>query len=352
MKLQEQVPLAPLTTLQVGGPARYFVEAHDLAEVREATAFARDRGLPLFVLGGGSNLVVADSGFPGLVLKMAVTGVEERSEGGKRLFEVGAGEDWDAFVARAVARDCAGIECLSGIPGTVGGTPIQNVGAYGQEVSESIESVQALDLQDGQVRDLCHPACDFGYRRSLFNTTQRGRYLVLRVSFALTPGGPPRLEYADLKKFFAGRAGRPTLSQAREAVRQIRHAKAMLIVAGDEDCRSAGSFFKNVLLDPAELARLQEAAARRGLALPSFPGAEGRTKVPAAWLVEQAGFPRGYGSGPVGISRKHALAIVNRGGATAAQILALKDEIQRRVAGEFGIQLQPEPAFVGFAAHP
>ena len=351
MKLQEQVPLAPLTTFQVGGPARYLVEARDLAEVREAVAFARDRGLSLFVLGGGSNLVVADAGFPGLVLRIALCGVEERGEDGKRLFDVGAGEDWDAFVARAVARDCAGVECLSGIPGTVGGTPIQNVGAYGQEVSETISGVQVLDLESGAVRELCAPACDFGYRRSLFNTTQRGRYIVLRVSFALTPGGPPRIAYADLKKFFAGRRA-PTLGEAREAVRQIRHSKAMLIVAGDEDCRSAGSFFKNVLLDAGGLATLTERAAPRGLQVLSFPGAEGRIKVPAAWLVEQAGFPRGFQRGPVCISRKHSLAIVNRGGATAADILALKDEIQRRVAQEFGIALQPEPVFVGFPAQP
>ncbi|HXZ28165.1 MAG TPA: UDP-N-acetylmuramate dehydrogenase [Terriglobales bacterium] len=352
MKLLEQVPLAPLTTLQVGGPASYFVEARDLAEVREAVAFARDRGFPLFVLGGGSNLVVADRGFLGLVLKMAISGVEERDEGGKHVFEAGAGEDWDALVARAVARGCAGIECLSGIPGTVGGTPIQNVGAYGQEVSETITAVQVLDLEDGQVRELCNPACGFGYRSSLFNTTHRGRYLVLRVSFALTRGGPPRIEYADLKKFFAARARRPTLAETREAVRQIRHSKAMLIVPGDEDCRSAGSFFKNLLLDAAGFARLAGETARRGLQLPSFPGAEGRTKVPAAWLVEQAGFPRGYRRGPVGISGKHALAIVNRGGATAADILALKDAIQRRVAQEFGVELQTEPVFVGFGPQP
>jgi UDP-N-acetylmuramate dehydrogenase len=351
VKLQEQVPLAPLTTFQVGGPARYLVEARGLDEVREAVAFARDRELPLFVLGGGSNLVVADAGFPGLALRIAVRGVEERDEDGKRRFEVGAGEDWDAFVARVVARDCAGVECLSGIPGTVGGTPIQNVGAYGQEVSETISAVQVLDLESGAVRELCAPACDFGYRRSLFNTTQRGRYIVLHVSFALTPGGAPRIEYADLKKSFAGRRT-PTLGETREAVRQIRHSKAMLIVAGDEDCRSAGSFFKNVLLDAPGLARLQELVARRGLPLPTFPGAEGRTKVPAAWLVEQAGFPRGFQRGPVGISRKHSLAIVNRGGATAADILALKDEIQQRVAGDFGIRLQPEPVFVGFPAQP
>ena len=352
VKLQEQVPLAPLNTFQVGGPARYLVEARDLAEVREAVAFARDRGLPLFVLGGGSNLVVADAGFPGLVLRIALRGVEERDEDGKRLFDVGAGEGWDAFVARTVARDCAGVECLSGIPVTVGGTPIQNVGAYGQEVSETISGVQALDLEGGEVRELCAPACEFGYRRSLFNTTRRGRYIVLRVSFALTPGGAPRVEYADLKKVFAGRSGRPTLAETREAVRQIRHTKAMLIVAGDEDCRSAGSFFKNVLLDAAGFARLAEQAATLGLQPPSFPGAEGRIKVPAAWLVEQAGFPRGFQRGPVGISRKHCLAIVNRGGATAADILALKDEIQRRVAEKFGIPLQPEPVFVGFPAQP
>ncbi len=347
VKIREQVALAPLTTFQVGGPARYFVEARSATEVRDAVRWAAEHRLPLFVLGGGSNLVVADAGFPGLVLRVGLTGIEERTENGKRIFEAAAGEEWDALVERAVAKGCAGIECMSGIPGTVGGTPVQNVGAYGQEVAETITEVQALDLQSGEVRELCAESCSFAYRTSIFNSSERGRFIVLRVTFALTPGGAPRLEYADLKKFFAGRSGAPTRAETREAVRQSRLSKAMLIGPGDEDCRSAGSFFKNPLLTAEEFERVRDRAEKMGKSIPSYPSLDHR-KVPAAWLVEQSGFPKGYRRGPVGISRRHALAIVNRGGARAADILALKDEIQKRVAEEFGVKLQPEPVFVGF----
>jgi len=250
MRVLENVYLAPLTTLKVGGPARYFIESKSAAEVAEAVSFARSNDLPLFVLGGGSNLVVSDAGWTGLVLKVAVTGIEEHNpnDNGKTLFEVGAGEEWDKFVARAVARNCAGVECLSGIPGSVGGTPVQNVGAYGQEVSETVQSVLVFDLTDGQLRELCAEACGFQYRTSIFNTSERGRFIILRVTYALTPGGKPQIDYADLKKHFAGFQNSPSLTSTREAVRRIRAAKAMLITPGDEDCRSAGSFFKNPIL--------------------------------------------------------------------------------------------------------
>ena len=191
MVLQENVPLAPLTTFKVGGPARFLVEAKTITEVGKAVTFARAHGLSLFVLGGGSNLVISDTGWPGLVLKVAISGIEERNENGRSLFEVGAGEEWDNFVARAVTRNCAGVECLSGIPGNVGGTPIQNVGAYGQEVAETIESVLAWDLKDGQLHEMCGEACGFKYRTSIFNTTDRGRYIILRVTYALVPQGEP-----------------------------------------------------------------------------------------------------------------------------------------------------------------
>lgn len=346
MNLQEQVPLGPRTTLGVGGPARYFMEAASAEEARAAADFALSRSLPLFVLGGGSNLVVSDAGFPGLVLHIALRGLEERREGGKAVFAVGAGEDWDAFVARTVERGCAGLECLSGIPGTVGGTPVQNVGAYGQEVSETITAVQALDLRDGQVRELCPPACGFEYRTSIFNTSERERYILLRVTYALQPGGEPRIVYSDLKRHFAG-GSTPSLAETREAVRQIRLSKAMLLVPGDDDCRSAGSFFKNPVVSPMQYDALCALPATRGEPVPRFPTTQGY-KVPAAWLVERSGFPRGYTRGAVGLSRRHALAIVNRGKATAADVIALKNDIQERVAGEFGIPLQPEPVFVGF----
>ncbi|MGH9502180.1 MAG: UDP-N-acetylmuramate dehydrogenase [Terriglobales bacterium] len=348
MTILENVPLAPLTTLRVGGPARYFTEPRSTGDVADAVNFANSRNLPLFVLGGGSNLVISDAGWPGLVLKLAISGTEERSENGKTLFEVGAGEEWDKFVARAVGRNYAGVECLSGIPGSVGGTPVQNVGAYGQEVSKTIQSVLVFDLKDGQVRELCAEACGFQYRTSIFNTSERGRFIILRVTYSLIPGGKPSIQYADLKKHFAGFQNPPSLAGTREAVRRIRATKAMLITPGDEDCRSAGSFFKNPVLEPDQFEDLTGLATAKGLQIPSYPALDAQRKVSAAWLVEHSGFSKGYSSGQVGISRKHALAIVNRGEATAADILELKDHIQQRVEELWSIQLEPEPVFVGF----
>ena len=351
MHLLENIPLAPLTTIKVGGMARYFVEAKDTGEVQEAVTFARSRALPLFVLGGGSNLVVADSGWPGLVLKIAVGGIVQRGgrdEDGKVIFEAGAGESWDKFVSRAVMARCAGVECLSGIPGSVGGTPVQNVGAYGQEVAETIVSVQVFDLRDGEIRELCREACGFSYRSSIFNTSESGRFIVLGVSYALTPEGKPRIRYADLERHFAGRETTPDLAETREAVRHIRALKGMLIVAGDPDCLSAGSFFKNPVISPEQHEDLRKRAAAKGLTLPSYPALEKNKKISAAWLVEHSGFAKGYGMGRTGISSKHALAIVNRGAATAAEVIALKDQIQHRVEEIWGIHLEPEPVMVGF----
>lgn len=346
VKLQQNVPLAPLTTLQVGGAARYFVEARAAHEVTEAVQAAHDLQAPLFVMGGGSNLVISEAGWPGLVLKISIGGIDEPRENGTQLFEAGAGVEWDAFVAHTVRRNCAGIECLSGIPGTVGGTPVQNVGAYGQEVAQTIHSVQVLDLLNGRTVELCNEACEFGYRSSLFNKIVPSRYIILRVTFDLEPGGEPKLEYADLQRYFAGKP-RPSLQQVRDAVREIRRRKAMLIVAGDEDSRSAGSFFKNPIVAATRFVELSALASQRSLMLPHFDTPQGM-KVPAAWLVENSGFHKGYTRGPVGISRKHALAIVNRGGASAADIIALKDEIQQRVRDRWNIELTPEPVFVGF----
>ncbi len=350
MQLRENVALAPLTTLGVGGPARYFVEAAAVDDIGAAVEFSRARGLPLFVLGGGSNLVVADAGFQGVVLKIALRGIEARREDGQMLFRAAAGEDWDTFVAHAVAANCAGVECMSGIPGTVGATPVQNVGAYGQEVADTISEVEALDLRTGERRVICNAACEFGYRSSLFNSRERGRYIILGVTFALQPGGAPKIEYGDLKKHFAAHPGAPTLAEVREAVRQIRAGKAMLIVAGDEECRSAGSFFKNPVLSSDKFWQLQARLAAAGMGeIPRWPSESGEIKLSAAWLVEHAGFTRGYARGAVGISRKHALAIVNRHRASAAEVVALKDDIQRAVADRFGVDLHPEPVFLGFS---
>lgn len=348
MVVTENVPLAPLTTLKVGGPARYFIEATTIAEVSEAVQFSQSRSLPLFVLGGGSNLVISDAGWPGLVLKIGITGINHRHGHEEVVFEAGAGEDWDKFVGMVVAHNIAGLECLSGIPGSVGGTPVQNVGAYGQEVASTIESVLALDLRDGQIHELCNEACGFSYRASVFNTTERGRYIILQVSYTLKHGGDAHIAYADLKKYFAGWSEKPTLANVRDAVRKIRAGKGMLIADGDDDCRSAGSFFKNPILSADQYQALTRRAAAKNLQIPSYPALDAQKKVSAAWLVEHSGFSRGYSHGPVGISRKHALAIVNRGDATAADVLALKEDIQQRVEEIWGIVLEPEPVFVGF----
>ena len=338
-----------MTTLGVGGPARYFCEAHSERDLREALVFARERELPVFILGGGSNLVVADMGYHGLVLKIALLGIAQRSLGAGRVrFEVAAGEDWDAFVAGTVQSRCAGLECLSGIPGTVGGTPIQNVGAYGQEVSGTISEVRALHIASLESVVLTNEECQFTYRSSRFNTTDRGEYVITNVSFCLEHGGEPKLVYGDLQSYFADHPGEPTLAETRESVLEIRRRKAMVITPGDSDSRSVGSFFKNPVITEKHYAELAERLAACGLRLPSYPADEQRRKIPAAWLAEQAGFHKGYAKGAVGISRHHALALVNRGGASAAEIVALKNEIQAQVRDEFGIELQTEPVFVGF----
>lgn len=347
MQIQENVPLAPYTTLQVGGPARFFIEARSEDEIRDALLFARERSLEVFVLAGGSNLVIADAGWPGVVLKIAVAGTTTRAAEAKRIFVVGAGEDWDKFVAFSVEQNCAGIECMSGIPGTVGGTPVQNVGAYGQEVKDTITSVRVLDTITLEVCDMAAADCGFAYRTSIFNSSEKGRYIVTQVSFALTPGGDPKIEYADLKRYFGERSA-PTLQEVRDAVRVIRATKGMLIGTDDQDSRSAGSFFKNPIVAQDQYTRIATLPACKDEKPPSFPAPAGSVKISAAWLVERSGFHRGYTDGNVGISRKHSLAIINRGGASANDVLRLKNKVQDGVFQAFGVRLQPEPVFVGF----
>lgn len=345
LKVERNVELGPLTTLGVGGAAEYFVRAGSEADLAEAFGFARSNGLDVFVLGGGSNVVVSDSGFGGLVIQTAMKGVGF----GERHYDIvrvaaAAGEDWDAVVDACVGRDLAGMECLSGIPGFVGGTPVQNVGAYGQEVSDTISSVRCFDRESGAFVDLSNADCGFAYRTSIFNTTQRGRYVVTAVAFDLKRGGKPRVDYRDLKEHFAGRE--PTLRETREAVIGIRRRKSMVIDPADGNSRSAGSFFKNPIVGVDRIAAIAERAGVE--TVPTFPAGDGRAKVPAAWLIENAGFAKGFRLGNAGISENHSLAIVNLGGAAAAEVVSLKDEIQARVEEKFGIELSPEPVFVGF----
>ncbi len=347
MRMEANKPLAPLTTLGVGGPARFFLEARAEAEMVEAIAWAEDRDLPMFILGGGSNLVVSDNGFDGLVLHVAIKGVamQETAVQEEILFCAAAGEEWDAFVRRAVEANCAGIECLAGIPGTVGGTPVQNVGAYGQEVASVIERVRAFDLWERSFVEFSAAECEFAYRRSRFNSRDRGRYIVTRVDFRLRRNGAPTLKYVDLQKAFAANA-HPSVSQVADAVRKIRLGKGMLLVKGDADCRSAGSFFKNPVVSVETVRRISIAAGKEP---PVFPaGDDAHAKIPAAWLIEQAGFAKGYRRGAAGISSRHTLALVNRGNATAEEILALAREIRAAVQDQFGVDLEMEPVLAGF----
>jgi UDP-N-acetylmuramate dehydrogenase len=340
MLVQEQVALAPYTTFGIGGPARWFVEATEEESVEEAVRFAREKNAPLFVLGGGSNLLVSDEGFDGLVLHVALEGIQQEGN----LFRVAAGENWDRFVSHAVGKGYGGIECLAGIPGTVGGTPVQNVGAYGQEIAETIVSVRVLERNSLTFSELRASDCGFSYRRSIFNSTDRDRFIVTRVDYKLRAGAVPLLQYPDLKRFFLDRSEIPTLAETAAAVREIRHRKGMLIVDGEADCRSAGSFFKNPVVPQA---RYDEIAALESGSVPSFAAQPGFVKVPAAWLVEHADFQKGFTLGAAGISSRHTLALINRGGATAADVLALRDRIVGVVATRFGIHLEPEPVFVG-----
>jgi UDP-N-acetylmuramate dehydrogenase len=297
----------------------------------------------LFVLGGGSNLLVRDAGFDGLVMQIAIRGVESCGEG---CLSVGAGKSWDGFVDDAIELGLAGVECLAGIPGSVGGTPVQNVGAYGQEVSETIESVRAFDLSAGVFVELGKAECRFRYRESLFNTDAPGRYIVTRVRFRLRADGVPTLRYAELQRRFEGMA-MPTLMEVATAVREIRRSKGMLIVEGDPDSRSAGSFFKNPVVGVEMLGRVAAAAGVEESQVPHWAAGEGLVKLPAAWLLEQAGFVKGYGVGTVGISSRHTLALTNRGRATCADIERLQGEIVSAVRERFGIVLEREPVLLG-----
>ncbi|HEV2486448.1 MAG TPA: UDP-N-acetylmuramate dehydrogenase [Terracidiphilus sp.] len=348
MDMLENQPLAPFTTFGIGGPARWFVEAASEDEIAEAATWAEKRRAELFVLGGGSNLLVSDRGFDGLVLHVGLRGTETEEDSRQRIYRVAAGEDWDGFVERVVEENCAGVECLAGIPGTVGGTPVQNVGAYGQDVASAIELVRAFDLEQHAFVEFTAAECAFEYRRSRFNSIDRGRYIVTRVDYRLTPGGAPTLRYADLQRAIQeGRedGAEPGLTDVAAGVRRVRLSKGMLLVEGDADCRSAGSFFKNPVVTKE---RVQEIAQTSAKQPPRFPAGQGQVKLPAAWLIEQSGFPKGFALGAAGISSRHTLALINRGGATAEEIIALASEIAAAVEAQFGISLDMEPVMVGF----
>ncbi len=349
--IRDGVPLAPFTTLELGGPARHFVEAPDEAAVTEALRWADGRRLPVAILGGGSNMVVSDAGFDGLVVRIATRGVRFELSGGGAEVTAAAGEPWDALVAESVGRGLGGLECLSGIPGLVGATPIQNVGAYGQEVAETIRSVRVLERGTWQTRQLSPEACGFGYRDSTFKH-EPTRFVVLAVTFGLVPGAAPVVRYRELAESLAG-AGQaaPTLAEARAAVLALRAGKSMLVAAGDPNRRSVGSFFTNPIVEAAEAAAVALRAGADGASMPRWPAGDGagRVKLSAGWLIERSGVAKGLRRGPVGVSSAHALALVHHGGGTTAELIALAREIREAVRRRFGVTLVPEPTFVGVA---
>jgi UDP-N-acetylmuramate dehydrogenase len=348
--ISSSVPLAPLTTLGLGGPAQFFAEITDASDLATALRWAKARDLPAFVLGGGSNLVVADEGFSGLVLHMRTRGLRWTQVGGEVRVEVQAGETWDSLVAESVLRNAAGIECLSGIPGTVGAAPVQNIGAYGQEVAETIRGVRILKRDTLEVRDLSAEDCEFGYRTSLFKHERR-HFVILSVTLGLAAGGRPALRYAELESAFPGNA-KPSLAEVRQTVLSLRRKKSMVLDEEDPNRRSAGSFFTNPIVSAEFAARLAQGVVAAGLVqapeeMPRFALSDGRVKLAAGWLVEHAGLCKGFRVGSVGISSSHALALVHHGGGTTADLLRLALQVRTAVFDCFAIELAPEPVFLG-----
>ncbi|HTW07881.1 MAG TPA: UDP-N-acetylmuramate dehydrogenase [Acidimicrobiales bacterium] len=340
---QRGVPLSGRTTFGVGGPAAKLVDVTEVAHLREVLRVAAHDGEPVLVMGGGSNLLVCDAGFAGTVVHVAIKGrVVERLGGAVWRVTLGAGEDWANFVQECVSEGWSGVECLAGIPGLAGGTPVQNVGAYGEEVAQTIESVGVWDCLDRRARRLPAAACRFRYRSSVFKRNQR--YVVTDVSFRLARSRVSQpLSYAELAAALGCALGAEVpLAEVSEAVLVLRRGKGMLLDPDDPDTRSAGSFFTNPVMGPGQLARLRQ----RAPGVPAFVAAP-LAKVPAAWLVEHAGFHRGYGLGSAAISSKHALAITARTGATADDVLLLARAVRDGVQRRFGVVLQPEPALVG-----
>lgn len=354
-EIAEHVSLARYTTIGIGGPARFFTTAEDSAALERALEWARIREEEVLLLGGGSNMIVADEGFPGLVIHLDLRGVSYQDSGETTIVEAAAGEDWDQLVEATIERGLAGFECLSGIPGKVGATPIQNVGAYGQEVSETIIDLTAWDRRNGTAVQFTNEECLFDYRDSRFKSGDRDRYIILSVRYRLSNDGEPTVRYPDLIRHLEEEGiTSPTLAEVRRTVLNVRASKGMVLDPADPDSRSAGSFFTNPIISEDRLQEFLDRVKRAdvlepGEPIPRYPAGAGRIKLSAAWIIQHAGFHRGHQHGNIGISTKHTLAIVNRGGGTAAEVLELVSQIQNRVHRLFGIDLVPEPNLIGFS---
>lgn len=334
--------LADHTTLRVGGPARSWVRVTSDDEFVQTVADLDAAGEAVLVLGGGSNMVIADEGFDGTVVEVANAGIDADEEGcAGAIVRVGAGQDWDSFVAAAIEQEWSGVETLSGIPGRVGAAPIQNVGAYGGEIADTVQTVHAWDRQAAARATFPMAACGFGYRTSRFKS-EPGRYLITAVTFQFRMASRSApIRYAELAKTLGVDLGaRPPAREVREAVLRLRAGKGMVLDDADHDTWSAGSFFTNPILSTTEAAALPPEA-------PRWPLVDGRVKTSAAWLIEHAGFTRGFGDGPAQLSSKHTLALTNRGGARAADVVELARTIRDGVAASYGLTLEPEPILVG-----
>ena len=351
LPFETDVLLSAHTTLGVGGPARWFLRLTDDRALPELFSWADEIGVPVWVLGEGSNVLVSDAGFAGLVIRMGTGGMEIREDGDRISVRVRAGESWDSLVRRAAHAGWAGIECLSGIPGTVGAAPVQNIGAYGQELSETLSSVEVFDPGSSTFETLSREDCRFGYRTSRFKSEPAGRLVIVAVTLSLRRGPPAEARYPELADALRAFGRTPDVNEVRHAVLSIRLRKSMVLQPGDDNRRSAGSFFTNPVVESAVADQVREVAISQGWGLPpAFRQGDGTIKLSAAWLVERAGFGRGFGSGPAGLSTRHCLAVVNRGGARAADIVRLAAVVRRGVFARFGVMLSPEPRFVGFSA--
>jgi UDP-N-acetylmuramate dehydrogenase len=349
MEIHQNVPLAPYTTMGLGGKARFFARGTDIDSLCQYLEWATAQKIEVLVLGGGSNLLLPDEGFDGLALQIGLKGIHFVPRQGSMEVHAAAGEEWDDLVSRCINAGLAGIECLSGIPGYVGATPVQNVGAYGQELAQTLVEVEALDRRDLSIVTFKADQCDFAYRYSRFKGPDRDRYLITAVRLALAPDVPPRIRYPELLSQLGAPptvGGPDTLRQVRQAVLGLRRTKSMLIDPQDPNTRSAGSFFVNPILAPPAFAALEQNWRDSGDSspVPSFAAPEG-IKVPAAWLIERAGFLRGYQRDGAAISENHALALVNRG-TTAAAVRRLARDIAAAVEARFGVALQPEPVII------
>lgn len=352
IEIRQNVPLADMTTFEVGGPARYFVKIACEEDAVSALAFAGEKGLETMVLGGGSNVLISDEGFPGLVILNRITGYAVEESGDTMLVTVGGGEDWQDFADLCVARGWQGVECLAGIPGTVGAAPIQNIGAYGQEVSQVIAQVRCLETATGRAVTFTNEECAFRYRESIFNTREAGNHIVTSVTFRLARGKAPAVLYRELEERLAHSLS-PTLAEVRDAVLAIRAGKGVLIRTGYESFRCAGSFFKNPVVTRSRFESVEKlVAGQRGARNWAWPVPDGDVKISAAYLIQSTGFDRGCFRGNVGISPHHTLILINRGGATAGEMVDFAAEVQRRVADRFGVLLMPEARLIGFSSFP